>query len=114
METNATFVVDLRRRVPDLEPIYREHLADNDELLPHVFMGDVTRFTIAQAKAPLNDSIVVSLLECLEEGLREGGEEVKELIVVSFVENLIGETTTLASLGPLIGGNLKEEVERVC
>jgi len=54
------------------------------------------------------------LLDCLESGLTTGSEEVKELIVVSFVENLIGESKAVQSLKPLMGSNLQKQVEAIC
>jgi hypothetical protein len=47
-----SFIKELLRTVPELQPAYAEHLNDNDTLLPHVFMGDVTRFVIAEASKP--------------------------------------------------------------
>ncbi len=114
MSANPSFIEELLRRVPDLRPIYDEHLRDNDTLLPHVFMGDVARFAIAEADNPRSRPAVAAVLEYLEDGLRTGADEVNELIVVSFVENLIGETTALKALTPLMGQHLKTEVERIC
>jgi hypothetical protein len=114
MSASASFIEELLRRVPDLSPIYEEHLADNDGLLPHVFMGDVTRFAIASADERPRQSSVSTLFGYLEEGLRSGSGEVKELIRASFVENLIGETAALMVLKPLMGQELKTEVERIC
>ena len=47
--TSATahFVEHLLSKFPDLQPIDDSHMADNGELLPHVFMGSVTRFVVA-------------------------------------------------------------------
>jgi hypothetical protein len=114
MSTNASFIEELLRRVPQLKAIYDEHLTDNEMLLPHVFMGDVTRFIIAEAETPRSQGALRTLLEHLENGLRTGSDEVKELIVVSVVENLIGETKALMILKPLMGSSLKAEVERIC
>ena len=97
-----------------MKSIYDEHLNDNEMLLPHVFMGDLTRFVIAEAENPLARVPVGTLLAHLEGGIRNGSDEVKELIIVSFVENLIGETTTLKVLKPAMGPSLKREVERIC
>jgi hypothetical protein len=33
-------------KVPSFAPIYDEHIKDNDELLHHVLMGDLTRYAI--------------------------------------------------------------------
>ena len=38
------FIEYVLAKVPQLRAVHSEHLKDNDELLPHVFMGDVTRF----------------------------------------------------------------------
>ena len=42
MTTNA-FCEMLADEVPEIKTIINEHLRDNDELLPYVFFGDVTR-----------------------------------------------------------------------
>jgi hypothetical protein len=114
MGTNASFIDDLLQLLPQLKPIYDEHLADNDTLLPHVFMGDVTRFAVAEAAKPTSRHILERLLGHLELGLENGSEQVKELVVVSFVENLIGETVALKAIKPLMGPKLKKEVEAIC
>lgn len=114
MKNNVSFIEYLLRLVPELKSNYDEHLADNDTLLPHVFMGDVTRFAITEADKPRSQIVLVRLLDCLEEGLKGGGDEVEELIVVSFVENLVGETSALKRLRLLMRPNLKREVEAVC
>lgn len=114
MITNAPFIEELLRRVPDLKPIYDEHLTDNDTLLPHVFMGDVVRFAIAEVENPRSRASISTLLEYMEDGLRIGREEVKELIIGSFVENLIGEVKALKVLKPLMGPTLKTQVGRIC
>ena len=77
-------------------------------------MGGVTRFAITEAGNPQMRSSVTDLLEHLENGLRIGSDSVKELICVSFVENLVGESTALQVLKPLMGPMLKTEVERMC
>jgi hypothetical protein len=76
--------------VPELRPAYEEHLADNDELLPHVFFGDVSRSVVSRASAGDSD-VVARILSCLERVLTEGDEQASELVVVSFVENIAPE-----------------------
>lgn len=48
--TSPDFVSWLVARHPDLVPVLNEHLPDNDELLPHVLFGDVTRHALALAR----------------------------------------------------------------
>lgn len=110
MSAHTSFIDQLLQSLPQLKPAHDEHLFDNNTLLPHVFMGDVTRFAIAEA-AKANTEILQRLLDHLEKGLENSPKEVKELIAVSFVENLTGETVALKTLKPLIGPNLKKEVE---
>jgi len=60
MTTIRSLIERLLASVPDLRGVYDEHISDNDELLPHVFFGDVTRFAIENAAAPS----VASLWRC--------------------------------------------------
>lgn len=92
------FIDDLVERFPGLRPVLEEHLSDNfGELLPHVFFGDVTRYIVSRhLDARLHHGSgpeqareeVRSLLKALETAYVERGEEVEELIAVSFLENL--------------------------
>jgi hypothetical protein len=92
-------VVDrLVERFGWLEPLLREHLADNfGEVLPHLFLGDVTRYLVTrmihewqanpdEAAAARNE--VDEMLDALEQEFMAGDEEVEDLIAVSFLENL--------------------------
>jgi len=114
MTDSAIFVNELVRAVPVLTAALDEHLSDHRTLLPHVFMGDVTRFAINAASNPELRSSVQRLLDHLDEGLRSGSDEVRELIGASFVENLIGETTALCALRPLMKPALKAEAAATC
>jgi hypothetical protein len=48
--TSVDYVRNLVRLVPSLLPAMDEHLKDNDEMLPHVFFGDLTRVVINMQK----------------------------------------------------------------
>ena len=113
MGANEALIERLLQVVPELKPHYEEHLADHDKLLPHVFMGDVTRFAIRESATPPRLPVVERLLTVLEAGL-SGPEEVQELIVASFVENLMGEKGALKTLKPLAGPLLREQIEAIC
>nr|WP_298719868.1 hypothetical protein [uncultured Steroidobacter sp.] len=103
MTTIRSLIERLLAAVPDLRGVYDEHISDNDELLPHVFFGDVTRFAIENAAAPS----VASLLALLDEALADADEEVREVVAASFVENLVGETAALKLMKPKMGLNLR-------
>ena len=113
MNTNASFINDLLRRLPQLKPLYDEHLADNDMLLPHVFMGAVTRFVIVEVEKSASREFLEELMDYFEAGLEHGAEQIKELIVVSFLENLADDTVALERLKPLFGPRLRKEVENI-
>ena len=80
--TMNAFCQELAQQIPDIAEILSKHVNDYDELLPHVFMGDVTRYVS-------NDgSHRTDVVQALEKAFANEGPEVEELIAVSFVENL--------------------------
>jgi hypothetical protein len=73
--------------LPELKPLLREHLqSNNGEMLPHVFFGDLCRWAVAQDA--VNSPSVEALLGLLDEDCVAGDLDVRELIVVSFLENI--------------------------
>lgn len=92
-----TFIPVLVRAVPELIPLYEEHLRDNDELLPHVFMGDVTRFVIdayARSMLPGKDGqhwsqVLDKVMSTLEGAAASPNLGLVNLVTVSFCENLL-------------------------
>jgi len=89
--TAAAFVEWLAGRYPAVEELRREHIADNDELLPHVLFGDVTRYAADLARGGGDDAVLDHLLSDLDSALGSGqDDEVANLIWVSFVENAQG------------------------
>ena len=79
------FVQSLVSTNPSLEPIYAEHLKEYDELLPHVFFGDVTRWIIDNFET--DQASIHKVIDFLDRGYYYGSDEVNELISVSFFEN---------------------------
>lgn len=114
--STVTFIEELRRRVPEVEPLYREHLRDNDELLPHVMMGDIARFaeelhgrsTSGSARA---SEILSRVLEVLENGMSQDEAATRELIVASFLENLDRSSPSFAQLKNRLGEALSRALE---
>jgi len=92
------FVERLVASFDALKPLYDEHKADNlGEVLPHVLMGDVTRFAIRKCEETRAENasrrsdaelLVKNLLAFLEDAYSREGGEVGELISVSFLELL--------------------------
>jgi hypothetical protein len=97
------FVRTLVADVPQLAPILEEHLVDNfGDLLPHVFMADVTRFVIQAVIDPRMKGKMRPILDHMNEALEKDDEPVQELVYVSFLENLLGEVATQELLIPLM------------
>jgi hypothetical protein len=89
--TQPEFVNWLVDRHPGLAPALEEHLATYDELLPHVFFGDVTRYASVLAQEGRETAELDRLLADLNNALSGGTEdEVGNLVWASFVENAQG------------------------
>lgn len=99
-----SFVRSLVADVPELEPILAEHLADFDELLPHVFFGELTRW--AEQPSTTHTSLR-RLLDRLDTGYADAGVDVRELITVSFLENLAEGSPLGSVLGPTLWAALQ-------
>jgi len=65
------------------------HIRDNDELLAHVFFGDVTRYYESLCNADRREE-AVRIVNCIDEALAEASHEdyVDNVIHVSFLECL--------------------------
>ena len=66
---------------PEIEALRTEHLRDNEELLPHVLFGDVTRWLAEHQPQP-------AALQVLEEAFLNGDYYARDLIAASFVYNI--------------------------
>ncbi len=99
---SVAFCEKLSSLSPRIVAILQVHVVDYDEVLPHVLLGEVTRYLIASATPEK------SIVEALNVELREGHREVRELIAVSFVENIENQ----AELRHLTQNCSAEEIER--
>jgi hypothetical protein len=110
----AALVDRLVRAAPALAPLVEENRAgDHDDVLPHMFLGDVARRAVENhlaggADARAEVSTVLRLLED-EFGTDEG---VDNAIAVSFVENLPYHDEPGADIARLLGPKLAAELRR--
>jgi hypothetical protein len=95
---------DLIVAAPELEAVRRAHLADNDELLPHVLFGDVTRWVVERGPVP-------KVLAVLEHHMEAGDADGQNLIAVSFLENLFGDDPGERAVQNALGPRLKAEFD---
>jgi hypothetical protein len=77
----------LRVALPEFAGAIDGHVADYDEVLPHVLFGDLTRFVLDGYQRG-DDDLVRRALAFLDSALREGDDAVQNLVGVSFVENV--------------------------
>lgn len=115
------FVRQLAGISPDLDALLKEHLRDNfGEILPHVFLGNITRHAVAISENAKSGRSLAerrelnSLLDCIEHAYATGNAEVQELIAASFLENLPtnGEpgSALRQTIGPKLAGQLAKMV----
>jgi len=88
----VSFVSSMVARFPSLYRLLEDHIRDNaGEVLPHVFFGEVTRYVLSllvAARGEPRRELIGDVLSYLEEAYAAGDEELRELISVSFLENL--------------------------
>lgn len=114
--TTVALVGTLAYRIHELRPLLQEHLDDQDgEVLPHLFMADVERWAEAEATSgdDARQAVVQAVLAFLEDAYSTQGEEIEELISVSFLEHipLLGEPGSV--LRSLVGPRLAEQLRRI-
>lgn len=97
-------------RFPPLREVLDEHLADNDgEILPHPLMSHYERW--AELAVRDSDPSLNEFLAFLEHAYASGGDEVEELISVSFLERLPRPGQHASELRELVGPNLRRQLE---
>jgi hypothetical protein len=95
-------------RVPALQEVLDEHLADNfGEMLPHVFMADLTRWFVA-AIAAGEGSEIAAFADAVEALYTSDDPEVRNVAAVSFMEYLVvgpdsQERAAIEALRPIAG-----------
>jgi hypothetical protein len=103
LSKEISFVQDLVQRFNELAPLLQEHVSDNYEILPHVFMGDVTRYVLSDG------SQRQELMRHLNDAFVNGATVVRDLIAVSFVENIESEEELACALQDAQAEALREE-----
>jgi len=110
-EKTRKFIEELIQEIPELTPVYQEHIDFNREILPYVLLDEFSRFVIEKITPGQGKQIDTSLLErfasLLESTLEEGDGEVSTAIRTTFCESVDGlwkekslHHLILAFLGP--------------
>ena len=112
-------LVDLLSTAPGLVPLYREHLALHDALLPELFIAQVTGWLSGTVYAADGHTVpggaggdaARTLLGVIETHLTSGDAEVRELITLSFLDS-IDSSPANEILRLHFGPSLKAEAAR--
>lgn len=89
-----TIGIHLLEAVPEFRPVLDEHIAEQGTVLPHVLFGGLTRWTIdlfrrwQQTEEQQAFETFVRVVHFLEQCIQSEDEQLKELVIVSFLENL--------------------------
>ncbi|MEU6180789.1 DUF7674 family protein [Streptomyces coeruleorubidus] len=106
----------LLKDFPQLDGLYVEHVEFYEEFLSHVFLADVVRWLISlfsgTGKGSADGSTGVRLINFIEDAYVYGDLAVKELIRVSFVENLPHSDQGGFEIHGHLTWNLREIFER--
>jgi len=105
-----SFIKVLLESVPELVPVYDEHIDDYDEVLEHVFMGDVTRFAVEIYKNDPDSKSLKLLLSLLDKAFSAKDPKLQELISVSFLENLPQDEECYSGFKRLLSEQLRKEL----
>ena len=99
------FVESLARMDARIAGLLAEHRHDNfGETLPHVFMGDVTRFAGELARNGGSDhGVLTSVLAAIEDAVTSGIPELQELAIASFLENFHQIDDVYGQVAQLLG-----------
>ena len=112
-ESDVSDLIELLMKVaPGLVAVLEEHRASHDELLPHVFFGDVTRFVVSGfADRPDRRAQADGILSRLEGAMGYALDDIQTLISTSFCENLMGEKP-LEAIRAAMGPRLRAELAK--
>jgi hypothetical protein len=94
-------------------PLLQKHLDAYDGLLPHVWMGDLTRSVISRFRTDAADPLLRDVLDFIEMAFEQVGGEDRELITASFLENLPRREQVGAELRSLLGPALQDQLRHM-
>jgi hypothetical protein len=102
----------------ELNMLYNNHLVEYDELLPHVFMGDMTRYVM---KLAISSTIgekereveLKRILDYFENAIHGPDEEINNLLVVSFLENLEQSHQSYNIIKSRLGKELRKSLDQL-
>lgn len=115
MKKPEDIVADLASSNKELAVLLDEHIDSNDGLLPYVYFGDITRYLESLAGNNDDESLLEleRILDYLEGSFSTSSEVVKNLLSVSFLENLDFDEGTYLVIKSKLGKNLSSELQGI-
>lgn len=85
---DAALVANVLKAIPELADSYKDHLDDNGELLPYVYLPDAVRALEVQLQeGKLTVDSCAKLAEVMEQALSEGGS-VQNLALIGLTDEI--------------------------
>ena|SRR5258708_304553 len=114
----GNFIDRLLEYVPEFKSVYDEHRRYYGEVLPHVLLADFTRFILdAYAKSIKSEHHSQSYhkifdrgVDLMEHALESTDPKLRELVAVSFLENLDQAEDFYSEIRSLLGPRLKAQL----
>jgi hypothetical protein len=88
--------------VKSLRGVYVRHMADYDEVIPHLLMGEFADWSNIEYARGGRSPELATLLSILEAGMLEGPNEFKDAVATGYVENLGAHSSVLGILEPTL------------
>ena len=94
---------------PALASVLQEHLEDFDEMLPHLYFGDISRWVVDELAKPSPSQEVRQLLDLFESTYPTAHDDVQNLIDVSFIEMVQDDPSVVRLFGPPLLSRVDDE-----
>lgn len=102
----------------ELQKLYKEHILDNDALLPHVLMGDVTLYIMELAILSTTvkngtGAELQRILDYFERAFHNSDTQIDNLLAVSFLQNLEQPDPSYSIIKNRLGRQLKQSLSEI-
>ncbi len=110
----CVFMESVIDTLPELRDVADDHVLYFGEMMPHILMWDFAKVFLSKViESPLDASFVRKFLAKMESGYSSGVDNVKGLVVVSFIENLMGEYEVVPIIEAFSSSEFSDLVKRV-
>lgn len=105
---------ELSASVPAVAQLYREHLDDNGELLPTVFLGDVAAWYQSVYRGTDDQRrSTAEVVNVLDHAFVSGTDTLRNVIATGFLEDLLSPPGDADNVAMSLPPGLREEFDRM-